>query len=595
MAALRSGPEPALKLHLQSLLADAVAALREAGVVPADLAPEIVIERARGTGHGDFASPLALAIARQVGRPPREVAQRLVASLSPSEAIERVEIAGPGFLNFFLREQVLSGVVAAVLAPDSAFGTSRTGEGTRVQVEFVSANPTGPLHVGHGRGAAYGAAVANLLEAAGYAVEREYYVNDAGRQMHILATSVWLRYLEACGESVPFPANGYRGDYIRAVAANLHRLQGEGLRVDRATLLEGLPPDEDAGGDREQYIDALCERTRDLLGERYTLLHHPARDSQVDDIREDLAAFGVTFDRWFSEQSLYHGSIERTVERLRASEHTYEHQGALWFRATAFGDEKDRVLVRENGQPTYFLPDLAYHLDKFDRGFDRVIDVWGADHHGYVGRMRGALTARGVDAERFEVLLVQFANLYRGGNKVQMSTRSGQFVTLRELREEVGRDAARFFYVVRRCEQHLDFDLDLAKSQSNDNPVYYLQYAHARVASVLRQAGERGMAFDAGTAPAGLERLSEAHEQALLRTLARYPEVIETAARELEPHQVAYYLRQLANDFHAYYNAHTFLVEDAELRAARLSLVAATGQVIARGLKLLGVSAPESM
>ncbi len=466
-----------------------------------------------------------------------------------------------------------------------------------MQVEFVSANPTGPLHVGHGRGAAYGAAVANLLEASGYTVHREYYVNDAGRQMDILAVSVWLRYLELCGEGVPFPSNGYRGDYVYDIAAALHREAGEALRRPAEEVGAELPPDA-PGGDKEAHIDGLIARARRLLGEEaYRRVHDLALAVMLEEIRGDLAAFGVEYNEWFSERSLSErGAVQHAIDALRRRGHTYERDGALWFRSSAWGDEKDRVLVRENGQPTYFAADIAYHIDKRERGYRGLIDVWGADHHGYVARVKAAMAALDAAPEDLEVLLVQFAILYRGGRRLSMSTRSGEFVTLRELRNEVGRDAARFFYVMRSNEQHLDFDLDLAKSQSADNPVYYIQYAHARVCSVMQQLEAKGLAWDQARGRAAMHRLTEAHEKALMSSLSRYPEVVEAAAAGRAPHQLVHYLRQLANDFHTYYNAHPFLVaEDATLRDARLTLVLATRQVIRNGLALLDVSAPESM
>ncbi|MGD2083427.1 MAG: arginine--tRNA ligase, partial [Chromatiales bacterium] len=523
--------------------------------------------------------------------------EAIVAALPASDRVARVEIAGPGFINFTLAQSAYRALVPEILREGPAFGRSRLGAGRRVQVEFVSANPTGPLHVGHGRGAAYGAVVADLLEAVGFEVHREYYVNDAGRQMDILASSVWLRYLELCGDEIPFPSNGYRGDYVWDIAATLHREHGDDYRHPAREVAEGLPADERAGGDKEAHIDALIERSKALLGaNRYRYVFELALNTILDDIRDDLEHFGVTYDQWFSERSLVEsGAVAKAVERLRHAGHLYESGGALWFRSTAFGDEKDRVVVRENGQATYFASDIAYHLGKMERGFERVIDVWGADHHGYVPRVKAALEALGDDASRLDVLLVQFANLYRGGEKVQMSTRSGEFVTLRQLRKEVGRDAARFFYVMRRCEQHLDFDLDLAKSQSADNPVYYVQYAHARVCSVLRQAAERGMEVEPSAGAANLELLQAEHEQALLKTLSRYPEVVEQAAVGEEPHQLVHHLRELANDFHTYYNAHQFLVENAALRDARIKLILAARQVLRSGLNLLGVSAPESM
>ena len=581
-----------MKEHIRSLLALALVALRDEGDPALDPLPEIPVERSRGEGHGDFASPVALALARVARRKPREIAERIVARLPESPSIASVAIAGPGFINFSVAAEAFASVVRRILGEGAGFARPAFGEGRRVQVEFVSSNPTGPLHVGHGRGAAYGASVANLLEAAGYDVQREYYVNDAGRQMHILALSVWLRYLERRGQAVPFPSNGYRGEYVREIAAALDG----GFAVDAETLMHGVPADEPDGGDKEAHVDALIARARSLLGaQRYDRVFALARETEVADIRRDLEEFGVTFDEWFSERSLVDaGDVERAVERLRERGHVYEHEGALWFRSTAFGDEKDRVLVRENGESTYFASDVAYAANKFERGFERAIYVWGADHHGYIARVKAAVEALGYDRQAVEILIVQFAVLYRGGERVQMSTRSGEFVTLRELREEVGADAARFFYVMRRCEQHLDFDLELAKSQSSDNPVYYVQYAHARISSVLRQCAERGMV--PGTGPeAALDTLVEAEPAALMRTLAKYPEVLENAARDLEPHQLAAYLRELATQLHGFYNAHTFLVADDMVRGARLSLAVATRTVLADGLALLGVSAPESM
>ncbi len=554
------------------------------------------VERTRDRRHGDYASNLALVLARVAGRPPRELAAALVERLPASGHVRRVEVAGPGFINFHLSPAAYHALVAQVLAQGPAFGRSDIGGGRPVQVEFVSANPTGPLHVGHGRGAAYGAAVADLLEAVGFRVHREYYVNDAGRQMDILATSVWLRYLELCGEELAFPSNGYRGDYVWDIAASLHRTRGDHWQVPVSRMYEGVPPDAPEG-DKEAHIDALVARTREVLGEeRYRQVFDLALNTILASIREDLLEFGVRYQDWYPERKLVEsGAVDRVIGRLREAGHLYEKDGALWFRTSAFGDEKDRVVVRENGQHTYFASDIAYHADKFERGFERVIDVWGADHHGYVPRVKAALQALGLDPERLDVLLVQFAILYRGGEKVQMSTRSGEFVTLRELRREVGNDAARFFYVMRKCEQHLDFDLDLARSQSADNPVYYIQYAHARVCSVLRQLAEKGLERDRERGNAHLHLLHEAHEEGLMVALSRYPEVVEAAALHEEPHLLAHYLRELANEFHTYYNAHTFLVDEPALRDARLNLIEAVRQVVANGLGLLGVSAPEQM
>ncbi|MEX1081811.1 MAG: arginine--tRNA ligase [Halofilum sp. (in: g-proteobacteria)] len=566
-------------------------------ILAADAVPDIQVERARDRGHGDLASNIALVMAKSAKRKPRDLATEIVAALPDDARVEKVEIAGPGFINFFLAAGSRSEAVRRVLDAGEAYGRSAAGAGERVHIEFVSANPTGPLHVGHGRGAAYGASVANLLETTGHEVHREYYVNDGGRQMDILAVSVWLRYLEAQGVELAFPANGYRGDYVRRIAASLADLHGAALVHPAEEITRELPPDEPDGGDREHYVDALIERARALLGADWPAVFEHGLAELVAEIRDDLAGFGVEFDEWFSERGLFDaGAVDRALAELAARGHTYEADGARWFRATEFGDEKDRVVVRENGDKTYFGADVAYHWNKAERGFGRMIDVFGADHHGYIARMRGALAALGVDAAHFETLLVQFAALYRGGEKVPMSTRAGQFVTLRELREEVGTDAARFFYVLRRCDQHLDFDLDLAKAQTQDNPVYYVQYAHARIASVMRQLEAKGLAWDREHGLSSLDRLGTEHENKLLEALERYPETVAQAAGSREPHRICYFLLEdVANAFHTWYNAEQFIVDDAPLRDARLALVQATGQVIRNGLALVGVSAPESM
>jgi len=616
-----------MKSLIQQLVRNALESLGADGSLPADQIPEPVIERARDERHGDFACNIAMVLAKLAGMKPRDLAERLVASLPTSDRVARVEIAGPGFVNFTLAESAYHDLVPKILARGPSFGRSDLGAGKRVQVEFVSANPTGPLHVGHGRGAAYGAVVADLLAAVGFQVHREYYVNDAGRQMDILGTSVWLRYLELCGEELSFPSNGYKGDYVWDIAAALHREHGDSYRHDASELLEGLPPDELDGGDKETHIDALIERSKQLLGDnRYRYVFELGLNTLLDDIRDDLEHFGVTYEQWYSERSLAEsGAVNKAIDRLREAGHLYEQDGAWWFRSTTFGDEKDRVVVRDNGQTTYFASDIAYHLEKFERGYERVIDVWGADHHGYVPRVKGALRALAQTfdarklygdqawslltpeeqlqiqndpdklADNLDVLLVQFAILYRGGERQQMSTRSGEFVTLRQLRKEVGKDAARFFYVMRRCEQHLDFDLDLAKSQSNDNPVYYVQYAHARVCSVLRQGAERELDIEPTEGVENLSLLQDEHELALLKLLGRYAELVEQAALSEEPHQLVHYLRELANAFHTYYNAQQFLVDDRALRDARIKLILAVRQVLRNGLGLLGVSAPESM
>src|SRR3989344_5146952 len=460
-----------LKHHIENLIASALAGLEATGALPLNHGATITIDHTKTKGHGDFACNIALVLAKHARVKPRELAEKIAKALPASEKIVKVEIAGPGFINFFLSADAYHTVVREILEKRETFGRSQMGAGRMVQVEFVSANPTGPLHVGHGRGAAYGATLANLLDAVGFQVHREYYINDAGRQMDILATSVWLRYLELCGERFDFPVNGYKGDYVYDIGATLHRENGDKYRHASAKVLENVPPDEPKGGDKETHIDALIERAKSLLGPAtYRQVFDLGLNVILDDIRKDLEEFGVSYDQWFSERALVEdGAAEHAIERLKKSGHVYEKEGALWFRATDYGDEKDRVVVRENGQKTYFAHDIAYHMDKLERGYDQVIDIWGADHHGYVPRVKAALAAIGDDPERLHVLLVQFAILYKGGERMQMSTRSGEFVTLRELRREVGNDAARFFYVLRRCEQHMDFDLDLAKSQSNDN------------------------------------------------------------------------------------------------------------------------------
>jgi arginyl-tRNA synthetase len=586
-----------LKHHIENLIASALAGLEATGALPPAHGAAITVDHTKSKEHGDYACNIALVLAKHARVKPRELAEKILKALPASDKVIKVEIAGPGFINFFLRPDANHGVIRDILDQRESFGRGRLGAGRKVQVEFVSANPTGPLHVGHGRGAAYGATLANLLDAAGFQVHREYYINDAGRQMDILATSVWLRYLELCGEKFDFPVNGYKGDYVYDIGATLHRENGDKYRHASAKVFENVPADEPNGGDKEAHIDALIERAKSLLGPTtYRQVFDLGLNVILDDIRKDLEEFGVTYDQWFSERALVEdGAAERAIERLKKSGHVYEKEGALWFRSTDYGDEKDRVVVRDNGQKTYFAHDIAYHMDKLERGYDQVIDIWGADHHGYVPRVKAALAAIGDDPERLHVLLVQFAILYKGGERMQMSTRSGEFVTLRELRHEVGNDAARFFYVLRKCEQHMDFDLDLAKSQSNDNPVFYVQYAHARIHSVFRQMKEKGFAHDLANGDRNLARLTEPHERALIERLARYPEVLEAAATAHEPHQVAYYLRELAYDFHTYYGAHTFLVDDAAVRDARLNLIVAARQVIANGLKLLGVSAPETM
>ena len=579
-----------MKQRIASLVARSVEALRGTVPLPDGAEDRIQVDRTRDPAHGDYASNIALVLAKAAGMKPRDLAQRVVEGLPDCTLVEKVDIAGPGFINFTVTRDAWLDLIGQVRSLGGRYGRSEAGAGSRVMVEFVSANPTGPLHVGHGRGAAYGDSLARVLRAVGYDARSEYYINDAGRQMDILALSVWLRYLELQGGETRFPAGGYRGDYVRDIARSLAGENGDGLVRPAASLFDDLPEEADPA------MDTLVARCRSLLGDAgFATVFDHACGVMVADIREDLAEFGVEFDCWFSERSLVTGgAMEKAIRVLEANGHVYEKDGAKWFRATDFGDEKDRVVVRANGAHTYFATDLAYHFDKGERGFDRILDIFGADHHGYVDRIRASFEALGHPREKLDILLVQFAVLYRGGEKVSMSTREGEFVTLRELRGEVGNDAARFFYALRRPEQHMDFDLDLAKSQSADNPVYYIQYAHARICSVFRQLRERGMETLETAAP-NYGLLGESRELELLRTLSRYPEVVASAAASLEPHQVAYYLRDLATDFHTYYNAHPFLASENDLRLARLGLIDATRQVIANGLDLLGVSAPESM
>jgi arginyl-tRNA synthetase len=586
-----------LKEHIEELLIQALLHLIRDGVLSADceIAPQL--ERTRTPEHGEFASNIAMVLAKRAGMPPRELAQIVIDKLPRSRQVRHTEIAGPGFINFHMNHVALTTVVNDVLYHGDSYGHVPENPNLEVTVEYVSANPTGPLHVGHGRGAAYGASLASILQAAGYSVQREYYVNDNGRQMDILAVSVWLRYLELCGEQLRFPDNGYRGDYIYNIARDVRSEIGDKFRFKGQEVLDQLPPDESEGGDREIHVDALIDRARSMLGhEGYLAFFETSVDNILTDIQKDLSGFGVKFDYWFSEKELEDsGAIEHAIERLEKNGHLYKKDGATWFRASELGDEKDRVIIRENGRTTYFASDIAYFLNKMERGFEKAIYIFGADHHGYIARLRAAATGLGEDPDRLEILLVQFAVLYRDGKKVQMSTRSGQFITLRELREEVGSDAARFFYVMRSHEQHLDFDLDLAKSKSNENPVYYIQYAHARICSVFRNLEQMDETHNQAIGEAALKLLTEPNEIKLLRELSRYPEIIESSARLRAPHQLAHYLQSLATEFHAYYNSQQFLVDDENIRNVRLNLILATRIVLADGLSMLGISAPESM
>ena len=586
-----------MRAHIEELVTQALGYLKRDGVIEDDEAVAIQVESTKDRSHGDYACNIAMMLAKSAGMNPRELAEKIVKRLPSSKRVKEVQIAGPGFLNFFASGHYLKLVVREILAKGEHYGEAPADSLPPVLIEFVSANPTGPLHVGHGRGAAYGASLASILKAAGHSIEREYYVNDDGRQMDILAVSVWLRYLELAGERVRFPDNGYQGDYVYDIAREVRSRHGDDLRNTGHEVSVDLPADGEEGGDAEIHIDALIARARQLLGEKdYQAVFSVALETMLEDIREDLDEFGVSFDRWYSERSLHEsGALDLALARLKDKGWLETSDGAVWFKASELGDDKDRVVVRDNGRSTYFASDVAYLLDKLSRCSGQSLYIFGADHHGYVPRLKAAAEGLGEDPHRLDFQLVQFAVLYREGQKVQMSTRSGEFVTLRDLRQEVGNDAARYFYIMRSHEQHLDFDLDLAKSRANENPVYYIQYAHARIRSIFNKLEEAGQRHNQAIGEAAISLLVAEPEQILLRSLGRYPEVIENAANRRSPHILAHYLHEIAGQFHSWYNHSQFLVDDDDLRNARLNLAAATGQVIANGLGLIGVSAPESM
>ena len=591
MRGFHDEPRP-VRAKLDSLVRDALTVLgnRDGWAALAQMDPQL--ERTRDVRHGDFTTNVALRASKDLGLKPRELAAALVERIAPTPDIARVEVAGPGFVNFALTMSAYRAELGEILQRGARYGSATPGSGARILIEYVSANPTGPLHVGHGRGAAYGASLANILRAAGHEVDEEYYVNDAGRQMNILAASVWLRYAEQHGAGTGFPQKGYQGDYVRDIAAELTREHGRGLLGDPAAVATAAA----AESDPERQLDSIIATLKRTLGaEKFEIVFAAGLDSVLADIKDDLAEFSVRPQRWYSERSLTEsGAVDRALDALQSSGLLYVEDGATWFRSTSFGDDKDRVVVRENGQRTYFASDIAYHLEKCSRGYDLLLDVLGADHHGYVTRVRAGIEALGNAPDRLEVQLVQFVVLYRGAVKAQMSTRSGEYVTLRELRDEVGNDAARFFYVSRSNDQHLEFDLELAKSQSNDNPVYYVQYAHARIASMLERMREQGLADPARDA-IDLEPLDSAEEQSLLRSLSRYPETVALAAENRAPQHVVHYLREVAADFHSFYNAQRILVDEPREREARVLLALGTRQVIANALALLDVSAPTSM
>jgi arginyl-tRNA synthetase len=555
-----------MKEFVRDILQETFEKCCEEGLLKSTRMPEFVVEVPRNKGHGDLAANLAMVLAKQEKKPPREIAGMLVLRLEKADSrIEKTEIAGPGFINFYLKENVWHRVLKQVEGQGARFGSADIGKGEKVLVEFVSANPTGPLHIGHGRGAALGDAVANILEHAGYSVEREYYINDVGNQMRNLGKAVYLRYLELLKQEVQFTEDLYQGAYIYGIAKEVILKQGNRF-LERA--------------DEEEAVDFFTG-----FASAYIL----------KGIEQDLDSFGVHFNTWFSEKKLFEsGKVQKSIGHFKQSGLAYEKEGALWFRTTKFGDEKDRVLIKEDGNTTYFASDTAYHEDKFIRGFKYLIDIWGADHHGYIPRVRAVLEALGLAHESFSVILVQMVNLLREGTPVAMSTRSGEFVTLREVIDEVGKDAARFIFLTRRSDAQLDFDLAVAKKQSDENPVYYVQYAHARICSIMAFAGEKGFSIpqykdiDANllTAPEELD---------LIKKIAQFPETVEGSARAFEPHRIATYLLELVGQFHSYYNKLRVITEEQELSLARLYLMSCIRCVLKNGLALLGVNAPEKM
>ena len=554
-----------MKERIKTIIEDAVNRAWGAGRLPSADIPAIEIDEPRVEAHGDFSTNIAMVSASIQKMAPRRIAEIILTHMEdPEGLVEKTDIAGPGFINFFIAPSAWSPILKTIHEADARYGACNLGAGKRVQVEFVSANPTGPLHVGHGRGAAVGDSVANILLFCGYDVEKEYYINDSGRQIATLGRSVYLRMKQLSGDPAGFPEDCYQGDYILALAEKLNAEHPEILRSER-----------------EEAIIDRCARF--------------AAAEILSGIRSDLADFGVFFDNWFSEQGLYDaGRVDAVIENGRRRRTMYEKDGALWFTTARFGDEKDRVVVRQNGRTTYFASDIAYHQDKFSRGFDKVIDVWGADHHGYIPRMTAAIEAAGCDRDQFRVILVQLVNLLRGGQPVAMSTRAGEFVTLKDVVREVGRDAARFIFLTRHYESPLDFDLEVAKQQTNDNPVYYVQYVHARISSIMEKGRERGVGH-ATWDDAILSRLDSPEDLQLIKALGRYPDVVKSSADFLEPHRITYYLMNLASVFHAYYTRHRVLTDTPELTNSRLYLVAAVQKVIRNGLSLLGVSAPEKM
>ncbi len=554
-----------MKKLLQQYLDKCLEECRSDGTLVSEHLPDALVEVPNHAEHGDFATNIAMLLAKSEKKPPRRIADILASRFGKDmDLLEKVEVAGPGFINFFINKDIWRQTLGKICQAGDDYGKSKAGQGKKVQVEFVSANPTGPLHIGHGRGAATGDAIASILFAAGFEVVKEYYINDAGNQMDTLGRSVYLRYRELLGKVVDFPQDCYQGDYIKDIARDLVTKYGS------------------------RYLDTSED-------EAVRFFAKIGGDIILKGIQRDLKDFGVVHDTWFSEQCLFdEGKVERAISHLKERGYLYESEGALWFKTTEFGDDKDRVVVRGNGVTTYFASDIAYHREKYEQGFDLVVDVWGADHHGYVPRLKAVVQGLGRNPDDLRIVLVQLVALLRNGIPVAMSTRSGEFVTLKEVVDEVGRDAARFFFLMRRSDSQLDFDLELAKSQSSDNPVYYVQYAHARIHGIFENAVEKGAVLP-DISQVDLSRLGTPEEMALIKALAAFPDVVEGSALNFEPHRIPFYLQDLAGHFHSFYNKNRVIGEDAELTSARLLLLKCTAQTLKNGLFLMGVSAPERM
>ena len=558
---------------------------------------KVSIQENKEKAHGDYASNLAMVIAKDLSKSPREVAEMITSLLPPEEWIERVNIAGPGFINFYLKKDTHNEILLRIDEGGKSFGTNNSGNGERVLIEYVSSNPTGPLHVGHGRGAAFGSVLSQLLRIVGYKVDEEYYVNDQGRQMNILTISTWLRYLQQNGQELEFSKKGYQGEYVEQLAKELLKEESTkyNLKENESDLQELLQSQE-----TEEDLDNLIKWGKSFLQENFEEIREFSLRAIMISIKEDLKLFGVNHNLWFNESSMYFNKvglpdIDKSIKLLDDSGFLYEKEEALWFKSTEFGDDKDRVVKRANGDNTYFASDISYHLDKYDRGYKRIINVWGADHHGYLPRVSAAMEALGKNQDMLEVVFIQFANLLRNGEKVSMSTRGGEFITLMELIEEVSSEAARFFYINRKADQHLDFDLDLAKSQTKDNPLYYIQYAHARICGVFETLKKEGRKLNQDLGLDNLDLLNLDKEIEIQKMLLQYPEVISRAAEHSEPHLICYYLKDLSGLFHSYYNSERFLVDNDKLMNSRLFLLKGTKQVISNGLEILGIDAPQSM